>query len=832
MHIRKLDRDRLFLLLILFIQILLVSLTVGSTFGSTGDWLTQHTSIPAYLREVFYNTGRIAPDLTLGLGGGQNIFSLSYYGLFNPIFLFSYLLPFVPMVLYVQIVSILLYLLTGYLAYRWLRRHFDASFSLCGALLVAFIPALLYHAHHHIMFVWYMPFLLLAFIGVDKYFEERKFLLLSLCVCALILTSYMYSPCALLGLFLYYFYRLLGEEKFSFPRLFIGLLPFLLGIALSAVLLFPTVSVILGGRASDVTESSFSASQLLLPPVKNLLYHAYTPGLTCAVLLGVFSVLCSRKKQEWLFGLALLLFTVSPVVLLLLNGGMYIRGKALLPFIPLYAFCFCLMIQKLKDGKKLFVPIGALLIFILYAVLVQDFCTSRFILDAALTLVSVVLCHFPFKRMRWQIVALPSLAFLCCINLLIQPTEKYVSQDTLSKIADNNQAVSAFADQMQTSDPGYYRSLSLFNRLNTVNAAYGDRWYGTTMYSSTANSYYLNFYNYVAGNNIQQRNDYLSVSSNNTLFTSLMGVKYIYSPKEIDSLYYVKRGEKDGCYLYENTLALPMIYTAQTVMSESDFLALSYPDTLRALFGSIVVNGDIQNNQNLSGRLSEITVSALKESYSFRVYGEEETYTIPLDAPIEDKYLLIRLKLDYNPNYDINIAINGINNRLTARSWQYHNHNNVFEFTVSSDSPLSELQVTFTKGYYAFSDIEVYTLDLDADDIPFSAATITDYNEKKSTITSTVSVENDGYLATTFPYDEGFKIFVDGKETKLLRVNTAFVGCAVSAGEHEVTIVYRAPGYALGRWISTIAVFLLIIFFIIQYIRKKKRKDTHSVILQ
>ena len=77
--------------------------------GSDLDWVNQHSVLPDYFRQRFYDTGQLFPDIMWNLGAGQNIYNFSYYGLFNPIIWISYLLPFVPMSLYIQITSILSY---------------------------------------------------------------------------------------------------------------------------------------------------------------------------------------------------------------------------------------------------------------------------------------------------------------------------------------------------------------------------------------------------------------------------------------------------------------------------------------------------------------------------------------------------------------------------------------------------------------------------------------------------------------------------------------------------------------------------------------------------
>ena len=89
------------LTLFFIIQFLIITRFGQYLYGSTIDWDHQHYNIPEYFRTLFYSTGDLFPDFAPPLGAGQNIYNLSYYGLFNPVIMLSYLLPFVPMKIYI-----------------------------------------------------------------------------------------------------------------------------------------------------------------------------------------------------------------------------------------------------------------------------------------------------------------------------------------------------------------------------------------------------------------------------------------------------------------------------------------------------------------------------------------------------------------------------------------------------------------------------------------------------------------------------------------------------------------------------------------------------------
>jgi uncharacterized membrane protein YfhO len=90
---------------------------------------------------------------------------------------------------------------------------------------------------------------------------------------------------------------------------------------------------------------------------------------------------------------------------------------------------------------------------------------------------------------------------------------------------------------------------------------------------------------------------------------------------------------------------------------------------------------------------------------------------------------------------------------------------------------------------------------------------------KGNLISGKIQVKNTGYFITSIPYDDGFEIFVDGKRTKPERVNKAFLGCSIKKGEHQIKMIYHAPGLDLGKAAACIGA----LFFILMLAAEKYR---------
>ena len=115
---------------------------------------------------------------------------------------------------------------------------------------------------------------------------------------------------------------------------------------------------------------------------------------------------------------------------------------------------------------------------------------------------------------------------------------------------------------------------------------------------------------------------------------------------------------------------------------------------------------------------------------------------------------------------------------------------------LSSQKPIQSLQITLSAGDYVVSDASFYTMDYEAleqaaqqvDALQVDSSQLGD-----DTINGTIQVQNDGWFVLSIPYDEGFSIQVDGKDTDYFHTDTDFIGFPIAKGSHKVHIVYHAP---------------------------------------
>jgi uncharacterized membrane protein YfhO len=113
-----------------------------------------------------------------------------------------------------------------------------------------------------------------------------------------------------------------------------------------------------------------------------------------------------------------------------------------------------------------------------------------------------------------------------------------------------------------------------------------------------------------------------------------------------------------------------------------------------------------------------------------------------------------------------------------------------------------------------------------------------DYIEKQKTLmknsfnniehtSNKISFESDydsaKMIVLSVPYDQGWKLKVNGVDTKIHKVNSGFMGMIALAGEQQYELEYTTPGIDIGLSITLIA--LLLILAMIALDKKKKRMN-------
>ena len=812
-------------------------------FGAKVDWLSQHSVLPDYFRQQFYATGKLFPEFAANLGGGQNIYHFAYYGLYSPLILPSYLLPFVKMSDYIMAVSITGLTASVLLFYYWLKsRKTDAGTAFILSLMFLLAGPMIGQYSGQIMFVDYMPFLCLALIGVDRYFEQEKSGLFTISVFLMIMTSFYFSIGGMLSLVLYGLHRYFEQREECRVTVSTFLIdglcfvrPMLLAVLMGSFFLVPTALALTGGRSKgqNISLASFIIPQIT---VERFAYSIYGIGLTTLVITVLLTGLLYRKVYEKVLTYGCVIVLVIPVFAYLLNGGLYIRDKVFIPFLPLLCYLISIYLEKCRKRELSFIA-GMIpyIITTIFVYMARNQFVSKgigesiwkvLLAESILFLICYVL-YCALKRYHKEtkeilMLALPSVICLAVtMNTFYQMNpDRYVSRKLYRDVVgeQNRQAVK----EALKDDDGYYRTEQMGS--DDENAADLNRIWDvdqniTSIYSSAYNPDYQTFRQKTFRLEEPFRNGMMQSVSKNPVFQRMMGVRYIVSDSDVPGYTLVKKCGTTG--IYQNKDAAPVMYATDRVMTEEEYKKLTFPYNQTAFLEYAVVGEHTESSdQNIMTAYEPVSLKMANN----RTTGGAEQKTMQQEG--QKQILFLRFRVDNaHPNKDVAVWINGIRNKLSAKDHVYYNENKIFTYAVPLKDGEDNISVTFGKGKYRLRHVQAYLGSLpERSELLYQSEIQVDKKQTEdNVIQGTIRVKKDGWFITSIPYDKHFKIYIDGKETEIQKVNTAFLGCKIESGNHELKIIYHAPGTTTGKILSLIGIagFLLVLVR-----EKRKQKNT------
>lgn len=806
-------------------------------FGSKVDWISQHSVLPDYFRQQFYNTGQLFPEFAANIGGGQNIYNFAYYGLYSPVVLISYFLPFVKMSDYMMAAGVISLLAAVLLFYKWLlRRGITSRLSFLTALLFLLSGPMIYHSYNQIMFVNYMPFLCLAFLGVDRYFEKQKAGLYTISVFLMILTSFYFSIGGMFALVLYGIYRYAeGKEKLGENIKILGfvsdgfrfLLPMLTAVLMSAVLLVPTAMALAGGREGG---HKTALSALLIPeiPIFRVVYTPYGIGLTTLAITVLITGLTYRKLYEKILHIACIVILAVPLFAYLLNGGLYIRDKVMIPFLPLLCYLIATYLEKQKRREISFWA-GALP-FLLTIVLVymgrEQGKYSEYLgwvlVDALVMLVCYLI--FYWKKFDWVLIVVP-IGFLALYGVVLHKSADKMIEPAFYEEVTNKQ-IRTEIEELTEKENGFYRmeqSGTTSENAANLNRIWNMQQYVSSIYSSSYNPAYQKFRTETFLVAQPFRNVLMQSVTENPIYQKLMGVKYILSKQEIAG--YQQEKKVGDVTVYKNEEVLPIAYVTNQMISEKAYEDLAFPYSQLAFLRFAVgksVNDTGNPKEVLNSQVKEAgaeipmedtqAIEKIEDGYHIKSKEIQNVKLKISEEAQQEEILFVQFELkNYKRSKDVSVWLAGVKNKLSAGSHIYYNGNTTFTYAVNLKVGQTEVNLGLGAGNYEIRNLRCYIGNTDESlkTLCQSEFRVDRAQTKGNRIVGSVDGVKDGYLITSIPYDEHFEVKIDGKDVKYEKVNTAFLGVKMPDGTHEVEIVYHAPGLKMGKVLSVTGLLLL-----------------------
>ena len=194
------------------------------------------------------------------------------------------------------------------------------------------------------------------------------------------------------------------------------------------------------------------------------------------------------------------------------------------------------------------------------------------------------------KEVIYVLLGIVSFVMLIVLNI----TEDYVSFERYQQLHQYDEII----EEQLERDTNIYRFNNMIEPIDTSNVIYHPRYYNGTIYSSTYNVDYYQFYHQILQMNNDTYNHLMLIDTNNVIRDRLFGIKYVLTSSKLGEGYKLLE-QGDDYFLYENLLALPLGYATNNIYSQKQFSNLKYPETLDMLLMGIVVdNPNVINAYN------------------------------------------------------------------------------------------------------------------------------------------------------------------------------------------------------------------------------------------
>lgn len=334
----------------------------------------------------------------------------------------------------------------------------------------------------------------------------------------------------------------------------------------------------------------------------------------------------------------------------------------------------------------------------------------------------------------------------------------------------------------QEDGSGFYRSEIDSQRMRNENMFMGAN--GVVLFSSTMPEATVNLCRSIG---MEARTNKTGYNGMSKLFNDVFGVRYVVSKSGGDTLYQMQKVD------YEEPL---------TLYKNEDALSVGF------MVSSDIKNWDINDKLPMKVQDDFATLATgvdffytLREAYSLE---EGPTYIIRLH-PGEQTYI------EFTENVE----------SITIKTPQYektiNNYTkNVFNLgTVTEEGEASKANITikYKEGKDTPVPVRVYTCtdeEYRAVYDKLAANQMENVQESGNKLSGTIHVDEAGTLLLTIPYDEGWKVLVDGVETETYRVGEALTGLDAEPGDHEISMTFTPEGLWLGSFLSLLCVVLFL----------------------
>ncbi|MBO4835537.1 MAG: YfhO family protein [Lachnospiraceae bacterium] len=774
-------------------------------------------------------------EYTFSMGLGSDLVSAYAYYLASPL---NWIVALFPAKWIPEIMSSFIILKAGLMSgtFTWyLTKKYHRKNNLMAACFGIFYALSGYMAAYSWNLMWLDDLVLLPLIimGLERLVREGKVLLYTISLGLAVLSNY-YIAIMICFFLIFYFIYLLVEEagrngwKNILKRIarFVGYS--VIAGCMAAVVVLPAFLALFGTASAGSSFPSrisfyYSLLEMFAHGMMNAKVTMISEGYVPNIYAGIFTFaliplffLNKKIRVEQRIGKAVLMLIlwlsfVMNVLAYIWHGfhlpnSLPARQSFIYIFLVL-TICYetTLRIRQYEYWQILSafaVAIGA--VFVLQLLYDDKYTLAQAFISAGFLLCYLILFAlqkrglvkkngtYLFGKTVSQILLFILLFAVCVAEASVNTNETGYSTTDRVNYTDDNEDIESI---LQTVDDGSFYRVEKAKRRTKNDGAWSD-YRSASIFSSTTLKGLSKIY---ASFGMQSGTNSFSYYGNTPFTSALLGVKYKLSDSAMDDPLYTYLRGNNHVYLYEAKYVLPLGFMVKETTQAEVNPTGSDP---------FLVQNDLITAASGAGPVFEI--KGRKTGKTIEIEVEKDTRKL---VYVEDK--LDNLKADIYRDGEIYLNKNytATECKIIVDLGQLKEGDKIVLSTPDDDkTSLSVIEADL--------DMEAFEKAMNAlSSNPWDLTEVSD-GHLKGTVRA---VRGRTMLFTTIPYEKGWTVYVDGAKAEYKGFYDAFIQIPLEEGEHEVEMIYHAPGLRVGAIISAVAIVAFVILCILK--RKKQRKN-------
>ena len=823
----------------------------GNVSVLVADMRYQFVDYIGYMKSVFFGNNDMFYTFSKTFGGDMMGFA-SYY-LFNPFFLI--LLPFPNDMLPVGIV-IMLIITSGFMGLNfhlmlraiWGNRFSSVIFSTAYAMMgfnMAYINCI-----HYFFSIMMLPIIIL---GLFRIMTGRRPNIIYIGSVALSVISCYYIGYMILIFTAAFFICMLASDTIEYKdnkdrikNAWTVFYSTILGIGISAFSLLSVLFSLEGQKKAIIKGLMFDRTFSIIEFFSGLYTGSFRGNISDGlpvIYSGVITVLFvffyffnkTIKLRQKICALILFVFLIVGYWIDAFNVmwhgfahpiGFPYRNSFLFSFLMLFVGYSGFV--HIKEGFKKKNANIIVVIFIVYSAFLyltgNKYAGPKSILITYLTLAAALILIVAMnEKNRYVIPAVAGLFVLQFADSLYNGSvsldayfeDKYFREESIDEYKDYIDSTQKLVDYVNAQDSSFFRMDKLFRRSNNDPLMFA--YNGLSHYSSCETDQVKTFMGRMGFRNNESWAFYGDASTG--FADCFMGLKYLLSPFDETSKPYKSIYSQDERYIYCNPYALSLGFG----MDESvKYANMKEKDPFK--LQNDIAGRFSQTNYQIYRpvKISEIRLNNVSEERNIytKIDPEQEGSIEYILSITSDDFIYMYADAPHIQNTNLYINGDEKGNYFSQYDWSireggYYKPGELvsIKFTVEDDS----LEIDDIYFYYESKQV----LKAWYKDAVSTSCNVTKISSSHLKADVDVSETND-YIVFSIPYEEDWKIKIDGEKVKPFKVMDALLAVKISGGKHEIDLRYIPAGIKVGLPVSVISILIALITLIVN---RKNNKE-------